>query len=47
MQGQEYDVESIKEILRLRFDEEKVKVEEDALQKITEIGAKSSLQYPV
>jgi DNA helicase TIP49 (TBP-interacting protein) len=44
---QEYDAESIREILRIRSDEEKVKVEAEALEKLTEIGAKSSLRYSV
>lgn len=44
---QEYEAGSIKEILRIRSDEEKVKVEEDALEKLTEIGAKASLRYSV
>jgi TBP-interacting protein len=44
---QEYDADSIREILRIRSDEEKIKVEEDALEKLTEIGAKSSLRYSV
>ena len=43
----EYDPESIKEILRIRSDEEKVKIEKDALEKLTEVGAKSSLRYSV
>jgi len=43
----EYDADSIREILRIRSDEEKVKVEEEALEKLTEIGAKSSLRYSV
>jgi TBP-interacting protein len=44
---QEYDADSIKEILRIRSEEEKVKVEANALEKLTEIGAKSSLRYAV
>jgi len=43
----EYDRESIKEILRIRSDEEKVKMEKQALEKLTEVGAKSSLRYSV
>jgi TBP-interacting protein len=43
----EYDPDSIKEILRLRSEEEKVKLKENALEKLTEIGAKSSLRYSV
>ncbi len=44
---EEYDAESIKEILKLRAVEEKAKIEPKALQKLTEIGAKSSLRYCV
>jgi len=44
---QEYDADSIREILRIRANEEKVKIEKDALEKLTEIGAKSSLRYAV
>lgn len=44
---QEYDADSVREILRIRSDEEKVTMEEDALEKLTEIGAKSSLRYSV
>jgi TBP-interacting protein len=43
----EYDRESIKEILRIRAEEEKVKIEKEALEKLTEVGAKSSLRYSV
>jgi len=43
----EYDRESIREILRIRSDEEKVKMEKEALEKLTEVGAKSSLRYSV
>ena len=44
---QEYDAESIREILRIRAREEKVTINNDALDKLTEIGAKSSLRYAV
>jgi len=44
---QEYDADSIREIIRIRSDEEKVEVEEDALEKLTELGTKSSLRYSV
>jgi len=44
---QEYDPESIQEILRLRAAEEKVKLEKEALQRLTQVGAKSSLRYAV
>ena len=43
----EYDPESIKEILRIRSDEEKVKIERDALERLTGVGSKSSLRYAV
>jgi len=43
----EYDRESIREILRIRSDEEKVKMEKEALEKLTEVGTKSSLRYSV
>jgi len=42
-----YEADSIREILRIRSVEEKVKVEKGALEKLTEIGAKSSLRYSV
>jgi len=44
---EEYDPDSIQEILRLRSVEEKVKLEKEALEKLTQIGAKSSLRYAV
>lgn len=44
---QEYDAESIKEILRIRAEQEKIKITEEALNELTEIGAKSSLRYSV
>jgi TBP-interacting protein len=44
---QPYDVESVKEILRIRSIEEKIKLEKAALQKLAEVGAKSSLRYAV
>jgi TBP-interacting protein len=43
----EYDAESIKEILGIRAREEKVTIENEALNKLTEIGAKSSLRFAV
>ncbi|MEM2112421.1 MAG: RuvB-like domain-containing protein [Candidatus Bathyarchaeia archaeon] len=43
----EYDAESIQEILRIRTVEEKIKLERDALERLTEIGTKSSLRYAV
>jgi TBP-interacting protein len=44
---QEYDPDSIREILRIRSEEEKVKLEKAALERLTEVGAKSSLRYAV
>ncbi|RLG95761.1 TATA box-binding protein [Candidatus Bathyarchaeota archaeon] len=43
----EYDADSIREILRIRAREEKVTIENDALEMLTEIGSKSSLRYAV
>jgi TBP-interacting protein len=43
----EYDANSIREILRIRAREEKVEIEKDALEKLTEIGAQRSLRYAV
>jgi TBP-interacting protein len=43
----EYHPESIREILRIRSEEEKVELENNALEKLTEVGAKSSLRYSV
>jgi TBP-interacting protein len=44
---QEYDPASIREILRIRSEEEKVKMEKGTLERLTEVGAKSSLRYAV
>lgn len=44
---QQYDSEGIKEILRIRCEEEKIKMEKDAIQRLTEVGSKSSLRYAV
>ncbi|MGB9741470.1 MAG: RuvB-like domain-containing protein [Candidatus Bathyarchaeia archaeon] len=44
---QPYDVESVKEILRIRSEEEKIKLEDKALERLAEVGAKSSLRYAV
>jgi len=44
---QEYDPDSIREILQLRCEEEKVKMEKEAIEKLTQIGSKSSLRYSV
>jgi len=44
---QQYDVESVKEILRIRSEEEKIKLDDQAITKLAEVGAKSSLRYAV
>jgi TBP-interacting protein len=44
---QDYDPDSIREILRIRSEEEKVKLEKAALERLTQVGAKSSLRYAV
>jgi len=44
---QDYDPDSIREILRIRSEEEKVKLNKEALERLTEVGAKSSLRYAV
>jgi DNA helicase TIP49 (TBP-interacting protein) len=44
---EEYDPDSIREILRLRCGEEKVKMDRSALERLTQVGAKSSLRYAV
>ncbi|MFQ6068613.1 MAG: RuvB-like domain-containing protein [Candidatus Bathyarchaeia archaeon] len=44
---QQYDPESIQEILRIRCGEEKIKMEKDAIQRLTDVGSKSSLRYAV
>jgi len=44
---QPYDRESIREILKIRAIEEKIEMEDDALEKLTEIGERSSLRYAV
>ncbi|MFQ6075400.1 MAG: RuvB-like domain-containing protein [Candidatus Bathyarchaeia archaeon] len=43
----EYDPRSIKEILRIRAREEKVKLDKEALDMLTQIGARRSLRYSV
>ena len=43
----EYDAESIREILKIRANEEKIKLNDEALEKLTEIGSQSSLRYAV
>lgn len=44
---QGYEADSIREILRIRAREEKVTIENDALERLTEMGTKSSLRYAV
>ena len=44
---QPYDRESIREILKIRAIEEKIEMEDAALEKLTEIGERSSLRYAV
>jgi len=44
---QPYDRESIREILKIRAIEEKIDIEDAALEKLTEIGERSSLRYAV
>jgi TBP-interacting protein len=44
---QPYDVESVKEILRIRSEEEKIELDSKALERLAEVGAKSSLRYAV
>ncbi len=43
----QYDAESIREILRIRCEEEKIAMEKTVLEKLTEVGSKSSLRYAV
>lgn len=44
---QPYDVEGVKEILRIRSEEEKIKLDVKALDRLADVGAKSSLRYAV
>ncbi len=44
---EEYDADSIREILKTRSMEEKIKIKGNALERITEVGAKTSLRYSV
>ena len=44
---QDYEAESIRKILRIRATEEKVTIEKDALERLTEMGTRSSLRYAV
>lgn len=43
----DYDADSIREIVRIRAREENVKLKEEALENLTEIGTGSSLRYTV
>ncbi|MCE4616976.1 MAG: hypothetical protein F7C32_00075 [Desulfurococcales archaeon] len=42
-----YTEKEIREILRVRADEEEVPITEEALEKLTQIGSKRSLRYAV
>jgi DNA helicase TIP49 (TBP-interacting protein) len=42
-----YDSESVQEILAIRCREENIKMEKEVIQKLTEVGSKSSLGYAV
>ncbi len=44
---EDYDADSIREILKIRSKEEKINIKENALKKITEVGANTSLRYSV
>jgi len=44
---QEYDRDCIKEILKIRAREERFEIEDDALEKLVDIGVESSLRYAV
>lgn len=44
---EDYDADSVRDILKIRAKEEKIKIREDALEKITEVGAKTSLRCAV
>jgi len=44
---EDYNADSIREILKIRSKEEKINIKENALEKITEVGAKTSLRYSV
>ena len=44
---EEYDADTIREILRIRAREEAINLAEDALDELTRIGAGSSLRYAV
>jgi DNA helicase TIP49 (TBP-interacting protein) len=40
-------MESIREILRIRAAEEKIKIDPEALERLAAVGAKSSMRYAV
>ena len=42
-----YDRDSIKEILKIRAVEEKIEIEKEALERLTDVGERSSLRYAV
>ena len=44
---EEYDEDTIREILRIRAREEGISISEEALNELTEIGARTSLRYAV
>ena len=44
---EEYDLEAMREILRIRAREEDIDVSEEALEELTRIGARTSLRYAV
>ena len=44
---EEYDADTIREILRIRAREEGISISEEALDELTRIGAKTSLRYAV
>lgn len=44
---QQYDSESIREILRIRCEEENIEMEKEAIERLTAVGSKSSLRYAV
>ena len=44
---EEYYADSIREILKIRSEEEKINIKDNALEKITEVGVKTSLRFSV
>jgi TBP-interacting protein len=44
---EEYTADEIREILKIRAAEEKVELDEDALNKLVDVGVKGSLRYAV